>query len=69
MVEYKGHDSPVWDISSGCKGSYFVSSSKDHTIRLWATEYAFPLRLFAGHLNSVDVSMYSVYDGVHMSVF
>lgn len=56
LVEYKGHNYPVWAISTGCKGSYFVSASQDHTARLWTTEYAFPLRIFAGHLNSVDVS-------------
>ena len=56
MVDYIGHNNPVWDISSGCKGSYFVSASQDHTLRLWASEYSFPLRIFAGHLNSVDVS-------------
>ena len=56
MVEYKGHSYPVWDISTGPKGSYFVSASQDQTVRLWATEYAFPLRILAGHIRSVDVS-------------
>jgi len=36
--------------------SYFISASLDKTLRLWNTEYACPLRIFAGHNDSVDVS-------------
>ena len=56
LVEYKGHDNPVWDIAVAPRGAYFASASLDRTVRLWHTEYAFPLRIFAGHNDSVDVS-------------
>jgi WD40 repeat protein len=56
-VEYKGHNHTVWDVSVQQPSStYFCTASLDKTLRLWNTEYAFPLRIFAGHNDSVDVS-------------
>ena len=57
MAEYKGHSYSVWDVSVNASGTYFVSASLDRTLRLWNTEYACPLRIFAGHNDGVDVSM------------
>ena len=56
VVSYKGHSFPVWalDISPQCL--YFATGSQDRTARLWNLEYTFPLRIFAGHLQDVDVS-------------
>ena len=56
VVAYKGHSFPVWalDISPQCL--YFATGSQDRTARLWNLEYTFPLRIFAGHLQDVDVS-------------
>ena len=34
---------------------YFTSSSYDQTARLWCTDLAFPLRIFAGHTGGVNV--------------
>lgn len=42
------------DISPQCL--YFATGSQDRTARLWNLEYTFPLRIFAGHLQDVDVS-------------
>ena len=39
---------------------YFVTSSYDRTARLWSTEFVYPLRIFAGHEESVEVR-YDVY--------
>ena len=36
---------------------YFASSSFDQTARLWNTEYVYPLRIFAGHEDSVEVGV------------
>ncbi|XP_065648719.1 transcription initiation factor TFIID subunit 5 [Hydra vulgaris] len=55
LSEYRGHDSTVWDVtSSSPNATYFVSASFDRTLRLWNTEYIYPLRIFAGHTDSVD---------------
>ena len=56
LAEYKGHTQAVWDVSSSSKNGYFCSASFDRSVRLWNCEYVFPLRIFAGHTQSVDVS-------------
>ena len=35
---------------------YFASCSHDTTARLWVTDLAYPLRIFAGHTSGVNVS-------------
>ena len=37
------------------RGYYFASASYDRTARLWSTDSAQPLRIFAGHLSDVNV--------------
>ncbi|RAO69392.1 uncharacterized protein BHQ10_005404 [Talaromyces amestolkiae] len=54
MVVYKGHDQPVWDLSWGPFGYYFVSGGHDKTARLWATDRIRQQRIFAGHDQDVD---------------
>lgn len=49
------------------RGYYFVSGSYDRTARLWCTENAHPLRIFAGHLSDVNVRL--VYLFVYLFVF
>ena len=39
------------------QGFYFVSGSHDRTVRLWSTDHIQPLRILAGHLSDVDVSL------------
>lgn len=58
LVDYRGHNHAVWDVSASPLGCYFMSASLDKTLRLWNTEYAFPLRVFAGHNESVDVGCF-----------
>ena len=58
VVDYRGHAYSVWDVAVNVAGTYFVSSSLDRTLRLWNTEYACPLRIYAGHNDSVDVSCF-----------
>ena len=36
---------------------YFASCSHDNTARLWSTDLAYPLRIFAGHTSAVNVSV------------
>ncbi|KAI5299162.1 Transcription initiation factor TFIID subunit 5 [Ascosphaera atra] len=54
MVIYKGHASPVWDLSWGPFGYYFVSGSGDKTARLWVTDRIRQQRIFVGHEQDVD---------------
>ena len=54
LVVYKGHDHPVWDVTWGPFGHYFVTGGHDHTARLWSTDHIAPLRIFAGHDKDVD---------------
>lgn len=39
-------------------GFYFVSGSHDRTARVWNTEQIQPVRILAGHLSDIDVSVY-----------
>jgi WD40 repeat protein len=55
-VSYVGHNYPVWHVDLSNIDVYFVSASMDQTARLWNLEYNYPLRIFAGHTASVDVS-------------
>lgn len=64
LVSYKGHggaggaggsSSPVWDVQFSPLGHYFATASHDQTARLWSCDHIYPLRIFAGHLNDVDV--------------
>lgn len=36
-------------------GIYFATASRDRTARLWSTDRATSLRIYAGHLSDVDV--------------
>ncbi|KAI9755570.1 MAG: hypothetical protein M4579_004218 [Chaenotheca gracillima] len=54
LVVYKGHDSPVWDVTWGPYGHYFLSGGMDKTARLWSTDHISFLRIFAGHDQDVD---------------
>lgn len=56
-VSYIGHNYPVWHVDLSNLDVYFVSTSMDQTARLWNLEYNYPLRIFAGHTASVDVSV------------
>jgi len=54
LVVYKGHDDPVWDVTWGPFGYYFLTGSHDKTARLWSTDHISFLRMFAGHDQDVD---------------
>ena len=54
MAIYKAHDSPVWDVTWGPCGHYFLTASMDRTARLWRTDRIEYLRLFVGHDKDVD---------------
>ena len=55
LVIYKAHLGPVWDITWGPFGHYFMTGSHDKTALLWSTEHIAPLRYFVGHEQDVDV--------------
>lgn len=55
VVVYKGHIGPVWSISWGPFGHYFVSGGRDKTGRVWMTDKIRQVRLLAGHDDDVDV--------------
>ena len=54
LVIYKGHDHPVWDVTWGPFGLYFLTGSLDRTCRLWRTDHIEDLRMFVGHDKDVD---------------
>lgn len=54
LVIYKGHDHPVWDVTWGPFGHYFLTGSSDRTCRLWTTDHISAHRLFVGHDQDVD---------------
>ena len=54
LVVYKGHDHPIWDVTWGPFGHYFLTGSHDRTCRLWRTDHANCLRMFVGHDHDVD---------------
>lgn len=54
VLVFQGHDQPVWDISWGPFGYYFVSGGHDKTARLWVTNRTRQQRIFAGHDQDVD---------------
>ena len=57
---YRGHNYPIWDVEFSPYGMYFASACKDHTARLWTLDRTYPLRIFAGHVTDVDVSVWDV---------
>jgi WD40 repeat protein len=45
----------LWQFSP--VGHYFASASHDRTARIWSMDKIQPLRIMAGHLADVDVSV------------
>ena len=41
-------------------GFYFVSGSHDRSARVWSTDHIQPIRILAGHLSDIDVSVYEI---------
>ena len=58
VVAYRGHQNPVWDVQWSPLGTYFATGSRDKTARLWSTDRVSALRIYAGHLSDVDVSLF-----------
>ena len=54
MVAYKGHLGPVFDVTWGPFGHYFLTGSWDKQAHLFATTHVAPLRTFIGHDSGVD---------------
>jgi transcription initiation factor TFIID subunit 5 len=57
LVAFRGHENPVWDVKWSPLGIYFATGSRDRTARLWSTDRISCLRVYAGHLSDVDVSL------------
>ena len=55
---------PVFFTSSPV-GVHFATASYDRTARLWSCDVTYPIRMFAGHSSSVDVSEPVCPSGVH----
>lgn len=45
---------PIWTLDISPLNLYFATGSRDTTVKLWSTEYLYPLRIFAGHTLDVD---------------
>lgn len=56
LIFYSGHEFPIWCIDESSNGCYAATGSRDTTARLWSYERTFPLRIYAGHSQDVDVS-------------
>lgn len=54
----RGHEFPVWCIDESSNGCYAVTGSKDTTARLWSYERKFPVKVYPGHSQDVDVRNY-----------
>jgi transcription initiation factor TFIID subunit 5 len=54
IMIYKGHIGPVFDITWGPFGHYFLTAGHDKKAHLWSTSKASPLRWFVGHDTPVD---------------
>jgi transcription initiation factor TFIID subunit 5 len=54
LVVYRGHVGPVWDVSWGPYGHYFVSGGMDKTGRIWMAQKVGHLRMLAGHDQDVE---------------
>lgn len=55
IVAYRGHIGPVWSLTWGPFGHYFVSGGHDKTGRIWSTDKSRHLRILPGHDADVDV--------------
>ena len=55
VVVYKGHVGPVWDVSWGPYGHYFLTAGMDKTARIWTTNKIGHVRMLTGHDNDVEV--------------
>lgn len=51
---YKGHDGPVFRVSWGPHGHYFLSGGWDKTARVWMQDHASAQRLLVGHDTSLS---------------
>lgn len=50
-----GHEYPIWCIDESSNGCYAATGSRDTTARLWSYERKFPVKIYAGHTQDVDV--------------
>lgn len=53
----RGHNHPIWCLAESSNGYNLATGSKDTTARLWATDREFPLQVYAGHKQDIDVNM------------
>jgi WD40 repeat protein len=51
----RGHNYPIWCVDVSTLGVYVATGSHDRTARLWSLDRTFPLRIFAGHNQDVEV--------------
>lgn len=51
---YKGHSGPVFRVSWGPHGHYFLSGGWDKTARVWMQDHASAQRLLVGHDTSIS---------------
>lgn len=54
---YSGHEYPIWCIDESSNGCYAATGSRDTTARLWSYERKFPVKVYAGHTQDVDVRL------------
>jgi WD40 repeat protein len=53
---FRGHNYPIWCVDVSTLGVYVATGSHDRTARLWSLDRTFPLRIFAGHNQDVEVN-------------
>lgn len=53
---FSGHEYPIWCVDESSNGCYAATGSRDTTARLWSYERKFPVKIYAGHTQDVDVS-------------
>ena len=57
---YRGHSSPIWGVAVSPIANMVATASRDKTARVWNLDRTFPVRILAGHLQDVTVSLQDI---------
>lgn len=53
IVEYIGHQQPIWCMDTSAYNMYIGTGSQDKTLRLWSLEHVYPIRVCSGHTSDI----------------
>jgi WD40 repeat protein len=65
---YQEHGQPVWKVDFHHTGDFLLSSSMDHTVKLWDLQVPKTSRFtFRGHVDSVNSIQWQPYSSMFVS--